>query len=126
MGSSQHSFTEKERHAIKLRLGVVSIADKANKRRFNKIFDILELDDIPDDNGAKLINPNAVWNPNPLNVSLDDSQRDDLIMWIEPTQNVVLSGFMTRLLTRAEERLVASRDKDAAEAEAKKNAASAP
>jgi hypothetical protein len=102
------SLTDRTRAAIQLRLGAVPSRDIPTYRRLGRIFDALELDALPLEAQAQLANAVFPWNQAAREFPISDGVRDDLLLWLAPTEQAPLNGFYGRLLMPVYDALAAS------------------
>jgi hypothetical protein len=112
------TLNEKQRAALVWRLGAIDATDVPTQRRLGRLYDALALDYIAGEVLAQLQQPAARWDEKQRPFSITSAMRDDLIMWIEPTERRPLNGFFGRILMPIFDLLKEGRDGKPVAAEA--------
>jgi hypothetical protein len=104
------TLTERSHYAVAARLTGTTVPDTLTRRRMDRMFVALKIDDLPRDFMLKLNNLAAEWDKTPKEFPLTSDQRDDLISWLEPTPQAPLTGLMSRWLGAVYDELKDARD----------------
>jgi hypothetical protein len=112
------TLNERARVGLTYRLAGVNQPDIPTRRKVDRVWDALKLDELSADALAKGNLAGAVWAGSDVTYEITSEMRDYLIEWLTPTERHPMNGFQGRILGPIYDELKEARDGKTVEEEA--------
>jgi hypothetical protein len=104
------TLDERRLAALTFRIGAVHVNDIPTRRKIDRAWDALKLDDVSPETLGKLNNAAASWAPGTTELEITSELRDYLIEWLTPTERFAMNGYQGRILGPVYDELKEARD----------------